>query len=84
MCKADKVQLLRHRNHCIFGPHSKIPTWNTQQAVCIAKIGIRNMHLPQVKEQVEDAAGIGPVAHQTACMPQHGAQQIIGRKGVWP
>ena len=53
-------------------------TQDAQYAVSIAKIGVWNMHLPQIKGQIECAAAVGSVPYKATDMPQYGAQQVIG------
>jgi len=53
-------------------------TQDAQHTVSIAKIGVWNMHLPQIKGQIECAAAAGSVPYKTTDMPQDGAQQVVG------
>ena len=48
-------------------------TRDAQHAVSIAKIGIWNMHLPQIKGQIECAAAVMSVPYKATDMPQYGA-----------
>ena len=50
----------------------KVLTLDAQHAVSIAKIGVWNMHLPQIKGQIECAAAVGSVPYKAADVPQYG------------
>ncbi len=48
-------------------------TLDAQHTVSVAKIGVWNMHLPQIKGQIECAAAVGSVPYKATDMPQYGA-----------
>ena len=48
-------------------------TQDAQHTMSIAEIGIWNMHLPQIKGQIECAATTGSVPYKATDMPQDGA-----------
>ncbi len=51
----------------------EILTLDAQHTVSIAKIGIWNMHLPQIEGQIERAAAVCSVSYKATDMPQYGA-----------